>query len=276
MLIYTCEAQSPLQVSLMGKVSEVTQAFDTAYYYVLWGQSNMTGRDELADLPVQYAYLDDTIHGATISYDGSTLLTLIAGLQEPDQTDGDLGPDLSLSDTLVDINGEAFILKYSIGGTSLAQVAGNDWNVNSTSELFANLLTRISAFEFALQQINRYPKLVAVIGMQGESDGLNEAQSLAYQDNMEDFIDAIRSNYPGVPMFFGSTSYGTYGSNVLAAQTAICRYELSGGSISDTGYTKDDTYLISTSAYTKFDGLHFDAASTVLFGYDIYKILEQL
>lgn len=284
MLITSCvKAQSHLNISALvtdnQRDMQVVETPDTGFYYVLWGQSNMVGRDSVVN--IDQSYLQDTIPGVQITYGGSTFYSLVPGRNEPFQINGEFGPDVSLGDTLYKSLGRTvYFLKYAIGGTRLAPQVTSDWNPASEGEYFDGLLARIDAMETSLQNIGLLPKLVAIIGMQGEGDAMDLDDANDYQTNMDYFIDSIRTyiTNTGVPFVFGKVYApdATYRTTVRTAQETICRYELD-GSISDTGYTNDNTYLIETDGYTlRDDNLHFDASSTVQFGWDIFTILNSI
>lgn len=294
MIPVLCSAQSSAMRSAMSNAAHRytdepnntnTHTLTPIDYYVFWGQSNGVGRDSVGNMGAQYSYLTDTIPGTKISFEGSLFETLVSGEStEPDRQTRDFGPEVSLMDTLFKSDGDTvYILKYAVGSTWLAERPSNsDWNVNSSGDLFNGLISRIDLMHQTLQSLGYDPTCVAVIGMQGENDAIDLADAQTYDTNLEEFIDSIRNYYsdPGLPFIFGEVNgindpVMTYRDTVRQAQYDVIRYEInSSGTSSDTGYTRDHTYLVDTDTYTFMDVVHYDANSTIQFGWDIFRALE--
>ena len=257
---------------------------DTVDYFLLWGQSNAISRAQAVNIPAQYAYLADTIQASTVSFNGYPIEKIIAGGgSNPYQDTGDFGPDVAFADTLSKVtNDTVYILKFAIGSTTLASRPANDWNVNNTGELYDSLKHKIRVFEQTLLSRGKAGRCVVVLGMQGEDDATVLADAQAYGSNLEGFIDSLRGFYnnPVLPFVFGEINgindpLMVYRDTTRNRQYNVIRYEYEGGTTTDTPFTRDHTYLIDTDLYTFNDLVHYDAPSTVQFGWQMYAVLRQ-
>lgn len=110
-----------------------------------------------------------------------------------------LGSELSIGRTAsAELGSRVAIIKVAFNGTALALVDSMDWNVQSSNELFAQLLHQIHE---ALSQLPNNTKgiLAGFFWIQGESDAKsNNAQpdmSLLYRQNLEALIKKVRKEF---------------------------------------------------------------------------------
>lgn len=252
----------------------VAPAPDTIPYIVLCGQSNMAGRAEVDSLPAAYSSYADTINNAFISNNGLTLKVLWGN--DPANS-GEFGPELLLGDTIAQYrSGKSYQLKYAAGGTYLADDAGSqDWNPQ-TGERFDQLITYIQNMNGNNTADGEFFKLVAVVWHQGENDAINETYANAYQTNLENFIDSLRTRLsdPDLPVIVGQTQGGTFQSTIETAKRNITVTELdTSNNFSTTSGTRTNTYFYETSDYQNFDGTHYDATWQLEHGRDIFRCL---
>lgn len=256
---------------------------DTIEWFWFWGQSNMVGRDEVTDIPDSLSFVNTTIDSLFIT-DGDFPTNLpsspyIAGTTSFGDV-GDFGPELGFFDTIAKINpvNRYYILKTAIGGSSISQ-----WTNGGIYEPYFWQAKR-QIDEFALGQ-GKVSKCVAFLTMQGENDAIDSLDAEFYDDRFAELIDTVRSstNQPNLPIVVGEINgindpVMEFRDIARQSQYNVCRYEIAAdGTVSNTAFTRDYTYLVDTDTYTFMDVVHYDAASTIEFGWDFYRayILSQ-
>jgi hypothetical protein len=112
-----------------------------------------------------------------------------------------------------------YFYKYGAGGTQLA--SGGPYTQYNKATLKTNGLNAINSFK------SQFPLgIVVFLWCQGYTDGLNEANSLAYGDNLEDWYTEVRAYWaqPAMLIMYDKLSINATGSpyraNVRTGQVA--------------------------------------------------------
>lgn len=254
---------------------------DTLEWFWFWGQSNMVGRDEVTDIPDSLSYVNTTIDSLFIT-DGDFPTNLpaapyIAGVTSFGNPT-DFGPELGFFDTLTKVNAgnRYYLLKTAIGSTWI-----EDWTGDGVHEPYFWQAKR-QIDEFALGQ-GKVSKCVAFVTMQGENDAIDSLDAELYDDRFAALIDTVRAstNQPDLPIIVGEINgvndpVMEFRDIVRQSQYNVCRYEIAAdGTVSNTAFTRDHTYLVDTDTYTFMDVVHYDAASTIQFAWDLYRAFLQ-
>lgn len=109
------------------------------------------------------------------------------------------GSELSIGPiAAAELSSRIAIIKVAFNSTALAQVAGMDWNVQSSNELLEHLVNEIHR---ALTHMPKRTKgwLAGIFWMQGESDARSASEqpgmSILYRQNLEALIDEVRRKF---------------------------------------------------------------------------------
>lgn len=204
---------------------------------IIAGQSNAVGWTTGAPSDPN---LNGDITGARI-YTG----TQWQQLNYPSNNEGNAGHAVELQagyQGAINTNKTIDIIKSAEASTGLA----DDWLPPSGTNYTA-MTAKVNAGITGLQ----YSKIIFYWN-QGEEDALLLADANAYQANLENLIDSVRSDISQEIIFLCTrlrTDIGrTYASNVRAAQEAAVAF-------------KSDAYTINQDDLTKLDTLHFDSDS---------------
>lgn len=181
----------------------------------IWGQSNATGYGtNRTIIPI---YLNQPISG-TYVWNKTKFDTLKAGvnLHLYDSTAGvttnNFGLILNCAYLLKQYtNREIYFIEVTSGGTSMYQKTGtiaNDWNVNSSNELYYRLYNEVNKATNKLDSLGIKYTMNHILSIQGESDGNTIVNSNSYYQNRVNFIDSIRVkiNKPYLIDVFGKMS----------------------------------------------------------------------
>jgi hypothetical protein len=249
---------------------------DTLYFVWFWGQSNMEGNALLSNIPENRQYIRDTTEFKLIQKYNRGVSTY--KIDASGQHAGDFDPLASFADTVFKTTLDTvFMLKTASGNTSLAvnwaPGTGVQWNQMINAYHYYR--------EWYLIKQNKIVIPIAFVCMQGENDATNETWANDYQTNFENFIDTIRaiSRVPDLPFIVGEVNgiddpSMTYRNIVRAAQYAVCVTEIDlSGNASTTAGTRTNTYLVDTDFYTFNDVVHYDAVSTIQFGWDLFRAM---
>jgi hypothetical protein len=235
---------------------------DGCRVYLLAGQSNMVGVGLNAQLPsdLQSAQSDVEVYaaGQLDPCNSDRWLDLQPGLGFNKYC---FGPEITFGRRMADAKpGEVVLVKYSVGGTNL----WHDWRAPDAVEpnggpqyvVFMNTVTDA----LATMGLNCSPYVAGMIWMQGESDSSDLEAALAYEQNLTNFIDSVRSDIgvPDMPFVIGqiSNQYGyAYGHLVQAGQQTVSQ-------------TLPNTALVLTDDLTlNADRIHYDATGQMALGY---------
>jgi len=167
-------------------------------------------------------------------------------------------------------NGRVIFLKFEEGATGVA----TEWNPSTTGWVASQLnqlLIGIADFElfFAENFPNDTFVYKALLWNQGEQDGANEANSLAYQTNCGNTWDSIKTalGTPTIPIYdwyISNLATNAYKANINSAKTALRASYANGGVIYSTN---------SGDGYAFQDPFHYDAATYTLAGQRLFDDL---
>lgn len=174
---------------------------DTAYGYVIWGQSNV-GRARESEMTAEEAALySGLIPGVKIlnPYLSDTeLYPLNVGvntmLDDADNLD-EFGCEAALLRTLQNENPRnRYVLKYGDGNTSMQGF----WSAAADRPGWLNLLTYTTNWANAIIAEGRIPVLKAVIMMQGESDAANESFANNWGWRMDSCYNSFKAHWQAI------------------------------------------------------------------------------
>lgn len=252
---------------------------DTLSIFIIAGQSNAINiHTSAADLPAGIA--DTTIRlyyhcgvppGSNLpnpyfATSGNKWVKMNFQIQNPYMSANDsfFGPEISMANKLKAYYGDAAIIKCAYGGSDLA----SDWKPNSSTgnKMFSVLRGQVNNALHILDSIGVLYKIKAFFWIQGEADAANNAYSLAYLNNLKNFIKAVRQVYnnPDLPFIISrlpSFQRTTYLSRVREAQVSVC------DSVSHTYWLNTDD-LINCG-----DNTHFNSASILKLGTRLAELL---
>ncbi|WP_295690716.1 sialate O-acetylesterase [uncultured Maricaulis sp.] len=298
-LVAACSAGPQTGDTGGGQTREGGQTYKV---YYLGGQSNMDGYGHVSELsedqtgPVANAYIYtgngawDGEAGGSIGYWGP----LTPGHGTGFATDGEtnalsdrFGPELSFGRALAANSDQPIaLIKYSRGGTSLADGAGySDWfpeaggadDLNQYDFALATIRNALAARD--IDGDGRLDQLepAGIIWMQGESDAFaSHETAAAYQDNLRRMMDLFRAalHRDDLPVVIGRISDSgmnedgqmmPYIDTVLAAQAAYVDSDSCAAYV-----TEIETYSHSDDAW------HYDTAAYLQMGQAFAEAVTQL
>jgi hypothetical protein len=200
--------------------------------WFLIGQSNATQRGVLSEIESEYtgAFNFEVYHrqSPSIFTEGDQFEVVDTDestqMGTPDFDTTNFAINHILSAERSNLNKKTFFIHYAIGGTKVYQDAVEyDWNANSDeyTKWFTDIVALAKA-ELTSRGISYTEK--SIIDFQGESDGLDETESLAYKQNKLDQYADIRLAIPDVHIYICKTNdrgVGYYDSNIRTAQEEI-------------------------------------------------------
>ena len=231
---------------------------------LIWGQSNADGRNIPADLPAYITALGNTLPKAHLTTAQNGIFSLW-------NTTGNWAFKLITAYNLTEIdNRQAYFVNTTVGGTSMAETGTTNQHWTPFTERLApgdtSLLRRLETQ--LLNAIAALPNIFevrAIIGHQGEGDK-DEISAPRYYDNLRAFIAYIRGVVGNqyLPFISGTIprNSSSYNSLVEAAQLQVAAEDYF-------------THYVDLSQGTMFDGLHFDAATSEVFGVAVYNKLKE-
>ena|SRR3990167_4363448 len=225
------------------------------YYYV--GQSNCRAVP-IADLPGDLAgdivgcYELQYVISNNVVYQDYELKNLSS------RSDTSFGPILRIGKLLYAYyNVPIIFVSCYRGGTGLAQAAGAtpDFNAASVQKMYYELKQKRTALLNYLSVFGVTPTESGVIWIQGEQDMQSDADSLAYQTNMQAFIDTWRTDigHANAKFYLSKMTLPTPQYNA----TWIARVRDAMDAIA-TGDV--NVKAIETNTYSRYDGIHLDEA----------------
>jgi len=281
----------------LGTASPNNAPAKVAAFFIYDGIHNETQRDEVWDYIYQEWRVSPRLNagfGTPIAYDtvilagqsnarGTALLSMLAspyetpypGVRLYDSTPfyhrsrewGDLGPvtssanygygcELSLGRDLDADAGwpNVAIYKCAEGSTSLT----SDWAPATVGQNWDELTDVYARAVACLPNAGDSLNVRAFIWIQGESDTVVEAHSLAYEANLTAFIAAVRAEFgAGLPFWIVRLTtpnpFGAYEANVIAAQNAVAAAD-------------GKVHIVAPPSPLQGDGVHFTAAGLVAIG----------
>ncbi|QDU56694.1 sialate O-acetylesterase [Aeoliella mucimassa] len=277
------------------------------HVFLVGGQSNADGRAPISGLPaeLQGQQLDVPFYWGEAAANGVTNTDDIelnyAFLRPGSSRTGGFGPEVTFGRAMADYyaaRGEKVaLIKHAQGGTTLSSdwLAGGNGTTTDDGGVY-QVFQYVVATGFAEiqnglpgQDTGPAPRLVApsllaaesaeeqieisldgMIWMQGESDAVADA-SLAYEDNLRDFISDVRTTYGAdLPIVIGQLSSNqtslnsTYREQIRAAQAAVA-------------FSEPKTALVYTDDFAlQGDFLHFSATGQHDLGYAFATAMQPL
>jgi len=158
--------------------------------FIVAGQSWNAGQGgNITDLPV--AYKSTYLHNNRV-WDGTNFLPMYStdnNNQFPAFSAGQnngAAMEFFFKDIADEKGNDIYILKYARGSTGLAMSAGYDWNYNAIQTDFAKwLIAEIGNVEAWMTARDKDFEWSGILWMQGSNDCVLEADSLAYQNNLQ-------------------------------------------------------------------------------------------
>lgn len=231
---------------------------------VLAGQSNAVGKansSTVTDVSLLTSFpsiqlMQKVVVGTTTDPITWGLISGPADLDKRAGTTDNFGPDVSMGRALhAAASGRFAIAKFALTGTSLATqwLPGIGWPTSpgADPDLFDQFLQFMESAETSLEG-----RVAAIIWVQGENDGLVLADSLAYEQNLTTFFNAVRAVYPGVPVIISRQN-----NSATVAYKATIR-EAQANWVAANPNT---AYLVDTDDLALIDAYHFggDAQDTL-------------
>lgn len=228
--------------------------------YILAGQSNARGSANFTDTPtvsgvVRTATSNAYLYDCANSGGGGTTDILhlqISSTGNTNQTNtGKLGCEGKLCKSLMDTLGEdVFLLKYAIGGTSLAV----DWLPSSGATL-VNFKTEMLAAQTKAATLGMPLSIKGILWWQGESDSQNGTWAAAYEANFTALIADMRAFFGNPVLPFLAVALdnddGAAYPHMATVNTAI----------SNVIAATSNAYLIDETPFTWTDTIHASTAS---------------
>lgn len=227
---------------------------------LLGGQSNMTGRASISNLPTEAAGLanpqDDVLFyhdagkTATDEANQRKLITLRSG------SGTDFGPELSFGRTVADgmPGTKLALIKYAYGGTNLK----DDWDPN-TGSVYATFQTTINNGLAALTAAGHTYSISAMLWTQGEADVSRTTPE--YQADLNELIAAVRGSYGSDLKFFMSALPDTQTWTSASKRAVVNDAQLL------VAGSDPLAYVVNTDGFEqKSDNLHYNATGQVQLG----------
>ena len=237
--------------------------FPNAPCILVAGQSNIDGRVPKANLPASIVPPFDNIKNSINSVNG----TFASSMKLPNS----FGIDFSLYAALNDLGTPWYIIKRSIGGTSISPFGDSAYHwtpfYEELDDISKSLLYTFNTQIAKCAEVNPNTyNIRALIWQQGEGDRASTSKKAAldYYTNFKCLIAYIRgiAGDEKLPVVCGTVSHlsGQYDPTVEEATLRVA---------------EEDPYLtcIDMSGAGLLDAYHFDSESAVYFGYKAFDAL---
>lgn len=230
----------------------------TKKVFLILGQSNAGTQGLVSDIIGDYTAL-----GTCIPYFSNTTG---ASTTETGNTSGSgdyFGVELSMSYCLQCRYKNFATFKYAVGGTGLFQNPNqNDWNVNSSGEVFDGFK---SSWDNFVAQCPCPVEVLGIVWIQGEKDSSNNGWANAYAQNLQDLINGVYAHIGQTPTWINvrlnSDLVNPPQSKPLSALTTVQNAQETVGD----GWINIDDLPLGT------DGVHYDAPEVEEIGSRICK-----
>lgn len=160
------------------------------------GQSNAGNRNNVSLLNTTYNYISKDYenvkyleYSASISeYEGTTILG------DYDRSIGAFGIELGMISELAPLFKQINLIKYFFGSTSLKEIGANDFNPNSTNEMYERGVHKGDGSGFCEQVVNANNLNVdIVVWVQGEEDAVISSET--YESDLGILKAALKSDF---------------------------------------------------------------------------------
>jgi len=247
-------------LSVFCAADDIAEPNQVVKVYILAGQSNMDGRAPNAEFPPELQVNRPDIP----IYFIDEWLDLQLGLNT--RNPGNLsGPEITFGRSVLEKNKgkKIALIKSSKGASSLYY----SWKPGTGPQWLDLVEDVTDGMATLCQDCN--PVIVGFIWMQGENDTLDQSNAQAYEQNLTDFIAAVRTEFsvPNLPFVIGQISEGptlTYGAIVRQAQLNVSQ-------------NVPDTALVITSDLAlQADNVHYDTNGVIELGYRFSNAMDAL
>ncbi len=163
--------------------------------FLLGGQSNMSGFT--TGLPTTSPYNAPQPDVQFWNYSNNGWIDLQAGLGD---TANDIGPEVGFGYTINNLfpDDDIYLIKHGALSTSLAA----QWNPNGSGAEYNIFKSRVNTAMADLTAGGLSPEIAGMIWMQGESDAYNATYGAAYEANLTNLINTVRSDFTTPDMQF--------------------------------------------------------------------------
>lgn len=172
---------------------------------LLAGQSNAAGcsRDDYLKAnvsPEKYAEYEKGYDNVYINYFASSTNeshSFVKCAARQGEWGGYFGPELGLAEKLNELYPDQtfFIIKYAWGGTNLYEQWLSPSSEGETGPLYQSFVEYVKTSLAYLQLKNYDIEIEAMCWMQGESDSLEEAVAIEYEENLSNFVSDLRQEF---------------------------------------------------------------------------------
>jgi hypothetical protein len=174
------------------------------------------------------------------------------------------GPEIKLGKVLSNATlDDTAIIKFGINATTLA----NAWNASAPGVLYTDMMDVIDEALFELGNLGLHAELAGFFFMHGEWDAISTADAAAYENNLTDFIQHVRTdlNTPDLPFIIGRVNKWIFLSpfGISQANVDLVRQAQEAVAGNDAFATLCDTDDLEVN----FEFVHFTAAGEVLLGH---------
>ena len=197
--------------------------------FLIGGQSNAAGTGTAADLPAPYNVPQpdvrfwnygpepqpDPTYGINMPGVGTGWVDLEGGYGH---FITDFGPEVTFGYTLNNLfpDDDIYLVKHGLTSQNLAVY----WNPDGTGGVYNRFKPRVDGAMANLTTAGLSPTIAGMIWMQGESDAMVPAHAAAYEANLTNFINTVRSDFstPDMPFVVGrinTYAWGTPADNAL-------------------------------------------------------------
>lgn len=234
------------------------------------GQSNIDGRNSYSDLPAGFVNPNSKVKFS--NNENGTFVPF-------EVTDGGAGNDWSFDAIVYDLltkaaygnQDEIFVMKKSMGGTSIDQLGATDYHWTAdyeflTSPTYSLLRTFESVIRAGINTQGSNFDIKAMLWHQGEGDMQIESVAKRYYENLKNMLAYVRG-------IIGNPRLHVFCGNISLNRTTPGYVE-----IINAAYTKlasEDPYLhvVDMSNAGLEDGYHFNYQWSIYFGQKVYDMM---
>lgn len=229
----------------------------------LLGQSNAASRAHLGDYPTN---IQNFSNSYILNIDTSNYQAVPIN-SNPTYTGESANDFKGLELTTAFNYGLSFFLKYAIGSTTLAQVANaQNWNTSQAGYvygLFNNYILKRQYAKQYIQSLGYREDKKAIIWWQGEQDAINQTYANAYEVNLTNFINGVRTIDPNVLFIIMRINYpsGTYRDIIRSAVENVANAMI-------------NVKVVDTDSYPLIDTVHVGHQGMINGGQSIVNLIN--
>ena len=246
-------------LSVFCAADDIAEPNQVVKVYILAGQSNMDGRAISSIIPPE---LQGNRPDIPI-YFIDQWLDLQMGLTNRED-DYYSGPEITFGRSILEKNKgkKIALIKSSMGGTSLS----SGWRPEYGPQWFDMVEDVTDGMAILCQDCN--PVIVGFMWMQGEADAMSQGSAEAYEQNLTNFIQAVKTEFavPDLAFVIGQISKSSvypYGEVVRQAQLNVSK-------------NVPNTALVITYDLALQDIYHYDTNGVMELGYRFANAMDAL